>query len=255
MYLLHQEARFRARLASSRKKATLRGEWVAVSHDSSYKTMFSLIGQKKMSQQHGGLYTAHTFIGVTGGSPGFSAQRTEGEEGFERALKELFTPAMIAQVRLLYSDSPCEAFLLHLPNALGCAEDSLHLVLRCEYCIGGRRNECTRWILDLQNKSMLPLGNGAMQTVYHGTAGPDISWEASPTARNMAQEEWRVFKTVPFLTHAEYVSHLKLVASLYPQFMGCKQPHGDRHTMLHVLQAGSSFRHFMYLQNNAIFRS
>ena len=89
-----------------------------------------------MSHDDGECHTAHTFIGATGACPGFSLQAKEGVQAFGDAVQEKSSQAMIDQVRLLYSDSPHEGFLEYFPNAIGIAEELLHLVVRCEECTG-----------------------------------------------------------------------------------------------------------------------
>jgi len=134
-------------LAQFKQRAATRGEWISVSHDGTFKALFSLVGHKKMSQQAGGLHVAHTFLGITGACPGFSPQTTEGTGDFLQAVDDLFTPAMCAQVRFLFSDRPSEGMLGRFPNAVGVAEDLIHLVLRCEYCsaVGGRPVQGRCW--------------------------------------------------------------------------------------------------------------
>ena len=100
--------------------------------------------------------TLHVFS--LGFFAGFSCQAKEGVAEFEKALLDIFTTEMREQVRFLFSDSPSEGLLARLPNAVGVAEDLLHLVLRCEYCTGGRRTPCTRAILDIQMKFLNPVG-------------------------------------------------------------------------------------------------
>ena len=72
--------------------ATARGEWVGVAHDATFKMTFSIIGQEKMAQTTGEYHTAHTFMGTTGASPGFSLQAKGGVESFRAALHHRFRP-------------------------------------------------------------------------------------------------------------------------------------------------------------------
>ena len=85
-----------------------------------------------MAQEEGGLHTLHTFLGVAGACPGFSAQAKEGVEAFKAAVAHRFTEAMRLQVRFLWTDSPSELFLEPFPNAVGVAEDCSHLLFRLE---------------------------------------------------------------------------------------------------------------------------
>ena len=119
-----------------------RGDFTALAHDGSYKTLFSIIGQVNMSQQPGESHVIHTLMGLTGACPGFSLQSTEGNDSFGAAVKDRLPTRAIEQVRLLYSDAPSEGMLTHLRNCLGVAEDRLHIVIRGEYCTGGKRTAC-----------------------------------------------------------------------------------------------------------------
>ena len=46
-------------------KASEAGEFTVVSHDETFKTLFALIGQKKIAQALGELHALHTFRGFT----------------------------------------------------------------------------------------------------------------------------------------------------------------------------------------------
>ena len=236
--------------------ATERGEWTAISHDVTFKAAFSIIGQEKMSQKQGEAHAVHTFQGVTGASPGFSLQASEGAAAFVAAVEHLFTPAMRAQVRFLYSDSPSEAFLAAFQFAVGVAEDFLHLVLRCEYCLGGNRNACTVAILQLQSKFRRPLSVGGAEAaglIYRGEpdGGEPIEWE--DVAPSTAREGWilEAYLEKPFASRREYIAELKRISLAYPNMMG--RTDGKGKTMLQHLKAGCSHRHFMYLQNGSVF--
>ena len=110
-----------------------------------------------MSQKDGECHVVHTLMGLTGALPGFSVQAKEGNESFGAAVVERLLPRAIDQVRLLYSDAPSEGMLKYLKNCVGIAEDKLHLVIRAEYCSGGRRTSCSAEILRLQSKFGYPL--------------------------------------------------------------------------------------------------
>ena len=109
-----------------------RGEFTALTHDGTFKFLFSVIGQKKMDQKKGGIYVGHTLMGMTGACSGFSVQPDESTESFGAAVRERLTPAAIEQVRMLYSDAPSENMVEHLPRCLGVAQDRLRIALRAE---------------------------------------------------------------------------------------------------------------------------
>ena len=247
-------------LLTLKNQATDRGEWVAVSHDCTFKFLFSLMGQKKIAQSEGGLFAAHNFLGVTGASHDFSAQRAEDADSFEAAVQKLFTQSMRLQVRLLYSDSPDEDFLKSFPNAIGCAEDSLHLVLRCEYCTGGKRTPCTAHVMAIQKKFQAAVENvnveEARTMVYHGAPGQDLEWDTAPVLVPGEGRALQDYSKQPFASYEEYVSALKGVAHAFPESMKLSNGKGRKSkTMLQILQSGSRFRHYMYLRNNGLFRN
>ena len=251
----HPDGLVQTTLSELKHKATLRGEWVGLAHDATFKCTFSIIGQEKMKQKSNEYHTAHTFLGVTGSCPGFSLQPKEGAEGFGCALRERCTPEMIAQVRFLFSDSPNESFLAYLPNALGVAEDNLHLVFRIEYCTGGKRTSCTSEVLRIQQKFRNAVEGPAdnlIATIYHGEAG-FLSWSDTLAAAERDNATWTEYLQKPFESHREYVAELKRITAKYSSEMNKQDKKGD--SMLKLLQNGSSRRHFGYLQNNSIFRA
>lgn len=144
-----------------------RGEFTALTHDASYKALFSVLGQEKMAQKSGEIHAAHTLMGLTGACPGFSLQSTEGDASFGAAVGDRLSPAAVQQVRILYSDAPSEGMLTYLPNCLGIAEDRIHLAIRAEYCTGGKRTSCSKAILKLQSKFAIPLGVPEARLITH----------------------------------------------------------------------------------------
>ncbi|CAK0849985.1 unnamed protein product [Prorocentrum cordatum] len=85
-------------LRDLKRRATARGEWVAIGHDATHKCCLSVIGPEKTGrrrlaqgamEQAQQARTAHTFMGVAGACPGFSVQRGEGPECFASALREV----------------------------------------------------------------------------------------------------------------------------------------------------------------------
>jgi len=235
-------------------EAVARGEFTALTHDASYKFLFSVVGQEKMAQQSGEIHAGHTLMGLTGACPGFSLQSTEGEDCFGAAVEDRLSPAAVQQVRLLYSDAPSEGMLDYLPNCLGAAEDRIHLVIRAEYCTGGKRTACSRALLKLQSKFAVPLGvpeETLLSEIYHGRPLPTISWESTPTPPARTDEGWQAFYNLPWRDHQEYVSELKRVVADYSHVMDRKNK--KKMTLRKVLQNGAQPRHYHYLRNNNVF--
>ena len=188
--------------------------------------------------------------------PGYSSQRTEDAESFGNALRQLFTTEMRFQVRFLYSDSPKESMLLLLPSAVGVAEDFLHLVIRCEYCCYGKRIPCTHAILCLQKKFLNPAVihdmSNAVHEVYHGAPQADaLRWADVDMALAQTPEAMELYYDLPFESHSEYISQLKRVAHEFPVAM--EKTNKDSVSMQQIIEAGSSYKHYAYLQNASVF--
>ena len=108
-----------------------------MSHDETFKSLFCLIGQEKMSQKIGEVHSLHTFRGFTGCTIGVSAQRSTSHECFTKAVKSVFDDELASRVKFIYSDCPERIFqpaqeLFKSLVAIG--EDPLHLSFRVEYC-------------------------------------------------------------------------------------------------------------------------
>ena len=86
--------------------ATSMGEWEVLTHDATYKPLFSLIGQRKMAQDEGGSHALHTFLGKSGAFPGSSLQRTEGEQCFRDASSDVLPESARATTRYVFTDAP-----------------------------------------------------------------------------------------------------------------------------------------------------
>ena len=237
-------------------EATARGEWTAVSHDATYKPAFSILGQTKMSLTEGECHALHTFLGATGGCPGFSCQAKEGAPAFHSSVADLFTEDMAEQVRMLYSDSPSESLLTSFPNVLGVAEDYLHFVIRAEYCTGERRTPCTRELLQLQRKFDNPLQNAVddlPSLIYHDEVGEVIAWDSVLPALDLSDLDRTADSEKTFLSHEEYVRRLKALTLKYESEM--KNTNSKGKTLLSTIKDGSTYRHYGYLRNNSVFRS
>ena len=71
---------FISKINQLRYMAADAGEYLVVTHDETFKSLFALIGQKKMAQASGEFHALHTFRGFTGCTLGISPQRSTSEE-------------------------------------------------------------------------------------------------------------------------------------------------------------------------------
>ena len=128
---------FKAKLLDLKYKAAAAGELVVITHDETFKTLFSLIGQNKMSQSAGELHALHTFRGFTGCVVGISAQRSTGHQSFNTAIDTIFDQHLASHVRFIFSDSPLRIVKIarqKFKTLLAVGEDAIHLAIRLEYC-------------------------------------------------------------------------------------------------------------------------
>ena len=108
-----------------------------VSHDETFKTLFSLVGQTKMSQAKGELHALHTFRGFTGCTLGVSAQRSTSTQCFTAAVCATFDDHLTDHVKFLFSDAPqriIKAARTSFKSLLAVGEDAVHLPIRSEAC-------------------------------------------------------------------------------------------------------------------------
>ena len=121
-------------------------------------------------------------------------------------------------------------------------------------------------MLAIQRKFLAAVQNlsaeDARVMVYHGELGDDLSWDALPELLPGDGQELLTYSKQPFSSYEEYVSALKGIAQTFPESMkqsnkkgGDKKGKDKGRTMLQILQAGSAYQHYMYLQNNNIFRN
>ena len=162
---------------------------------------------------------------------------------------------MRKQVRLLYSDNPREQMLQNFENAIGCAEDPPHLVYRCEYGCAGRRSQCTTETFALQNKFFNPIVVAhkaeLVTRIYRGKHMEQVSWNAVPEAEEVSDDERLAYAKQPFQSIEEYIAQLKRVSVKFPEMMTKTDAKGR--SMLDILQAACTPRHYMYSQNNSVF--
>lgn len=219
-------------------------EWLVISHDATYQTLFSVIGQESMAQKPGEAHALHTFVGRTGSVPGFSLQHTESSECFKKAVVEVLPMDARSSCQFVFTDSPSmvEGTQDVLPHVLGIGEDALHLVLRLEACTGEKRTAMSVHVLRMQLKFKQPLA-GAM---YHRgmCAGKEGTWTNACVDR-----DWQVYGKLPYVEHQDYLDDLSTVCHLFPDMMR-KQNHKGRNVR-QILESGGSHSHFLYLQNGS----
>ncbi|CAE6948302.1 unnamed protein product [Symbiodinium sp. CCMP2456] len=227
--------------------ATSKQEWIVCSHDATYQTLFSIIGQRPMQQRAGEAHALHTVIGRSGAVPGFSLQATEGCACFRRAVAEILPIAARRTVRFLFSDSPesVEGATDVLPALEGVAEDPLHLVLRVEACTGERRTTCSAALLRVQMKFRCPQAG----EFYQGERLEDQDAWADVKARDWASIQSPEYLQSPYSCRRQYLEDLRAVCQQFPEDMKRKDHKGR--TVLQIIQAGGSGRHFRYLLNGS----
>ena len=163
-------------------KCTESGEWTILSHDATFKSLFSVIGQEKMAQKAGELHAVHSILGKSGASPGLSTQHTEGKACFQNALTSLLPLDARQTTRWVFSDTPATALAAGADlflGLVGVAEDPMHLVFRVEACFGERRTPLSRICLQIQKKFTVP----SPGSIYRGDASHELSTGRSPQAR------------------------------------------------------------------------
>ena len=163
-------------------KCTESGEWTILSHDATFKSLFSVIGQEKMAQKAGELHAVHSILGKSGALPGLSTQHTEGKACFQNALTSLLPLDARQTTRWVFSDTPATALAAGadlFPGLVGVAEDPTHLVFRVEACFGERRTPLSRICLQIQKKFTAP----SPGSIYRGNASHELSTGRSPQAR------------------------------------------------------------------------
>ena len=128
---------FKAKVRDLKHKAAASGELEVISHDETFKTLFSLIGQDNMSQAANELHALHTFRGFTGCVIGISAQRSTSALCFKKAVGAIFDDYLASCVKFIFSDSPMriiKAARSVFKSLLAVGEDAVHLPIRLEYC-------------------------------------------------------------------------------------------------------------------------
>ena len=234
-------------------EATTHGEWEIISHDSTFKALFSIIGQVPMAQAEGGLHALHTVTGKTGAVLGSSPQPSERDAHTIAALQDILPGNARATVRWMFSDMPSSLQrCTHVFQILvGVAEDPLHLTFRIDRCYSGtKRSAVARRVLDLHRKFRAPIA-GVVYTGGPPAPGAAGTWNGARTPQfHATAEAWEAYCSRPFRSHQEYIDQLLLIARMYLDEM--ERPCGsraDENTLKDILIAGSRYQHFAYLNN------
>ena len=69
------------------QQAQTHGEWEIVSHDATFKVLFSIIGQAPMGEDE--YHALHTIVGKTGVVPGAVALPSEGKQHVRISITEI----------------------------------------------------------------------------------------------------------------------------------------------------------------------
>ena len=148
-----------AKIKSLKYKAALTGELDIITHDETFKSMFCLVGQTKMSQKSGEIHSLHTIRGFTGCTVGLSAQRSTSVLCFTNAVNASFDKTLATNVKFVYSDTPRRIFKaarLVFPSLIAVGEDPIHLAIRLENCFGGKTTKLSARVRQLHYKFRIP---------------------------------------------------------------------------------------------------
>ena len=246
---------FTTKIKDLKHKAATAGEFEVISHDETFKSLFCLLGQTKMSQKEGEFHALHTFRGFTGCTIGLSAQRTTSQQCFMNAVNETFDTDLKAKVKFLFSDCPSriyKAARLSFPALLALGEDPLHLPFRLEYCWGGKMTKASVRVRELHTKFRIPTTN--TERFWQPDDGIQLSsvWPQSPAPDSRTPAEWKTFCALPFIGETAYISYVAELAKITADYGYCMQrKNSDGIIALSVLQNASTRQHFEALQNSS----
>ena len=146
VWSLPELCNFRKQLIDSNSQ---RDEWLILSHDATFKSLFTFLGQEKMNQQEDEFHALHSVLGITGALAGLSLQSSEGPDSFSSAMCDILPLSARQKTRWIFTDtsSTIAKAATCLPHLLGIAEDPLHLVLRIEGCFGEKRTKLSSLLL------------------------------------------------------------------------------------------------------------
>ncbi|CAE7300884.1 unnamed protein product [Symbiodinium necroappetens] len=226
---------------------TRQGEWHVVTHDATFKSLFSILGQEKMGQKDGEVHALHSVLGRSGALAGLTPQRTEGLACFQAACEGALPRSARETTKWIFSDTPAsvEGCRRCFPNLVGVAEDPLHLVFRVEACFGERRTALSRDVLRLQKKFAAP----ELGPIYNGGPPEPGRWCGQRKRARALERDWECYCAQPYQRHQDYVDDILDICLTYPSDMSRKDSRGK--TTKQILIAGASFQHFAYLLNGS----
>ena len=236
-------------------KAADAGELEVVSHDETFKIMFSLIGQEKMSQSPGELHAMHTFRGFTGGTFGVSAQRSSSKQCFKNAVRDSFDQHLADKVKFVFSDSPLRIIsaardMFKCIIAVG--EDPIHLPIRLEYCWGGKISKTSKRVRELHRKFLVGTVNQDRFWQPEDKNETTTIWPAKPDADTRTHAEWYAFCKDPFESDTGFVSYVNELAKISVTYKDAMQrTNGKGLSVLNILKNGAPRVHFEGLQNSS----
>ena len=247
---------FLSKIKNLKYKAAMAGEFEIISHDETFKTMFCLIGQTKMSQKQGELHALHTFRGFTGATIGVSAQRSTSHVCFTNAVNASFDSYLASKVKFIFSDAPTriwQAAKLVFPSLTAIGEDPVHLPIRLEYCWGGKTTKASARVRQLHRKFRAPSPSSTVPFWQPDSALlPLTPWPSNPQADNRTPAQWKAFCGCPFNEqdgHIKYATELAKISVQFETLMNSKNSDGD--TALKILRNGASRNHYEGLQNSS----
>ena len=236
-------------------KCTAAGEWKILSHDATFKSMFSIIGQEKMAQKQGEQHALHSVLGMTGALAGLSMQQTEGPKCFQQACEDILPLEARNTTLWVFTDTPDTVNLAKscFANLQGVAEDPLHLVLRVEACFGEKRTQLSSELLRIQKKFHV----AAEGPIYNGQ-GPqphdeEGRWNANRQNVLHDERDWEKYTQEPYTHHQAYIDDILDLTLKFSDQMRRKNSKGQ--TVRQILLHGASFHHFGFLQNGCHLRA
>ena len=246
---------FLSKIRDLKYKAAMAGEFEIISHDETFKTLFCLIGQTKMSQKQGEFHALHTFRGFTGATIGVSAQRTTSSDCFMKAVKASFDEYLSSKVKFIFSDSPIRiwrAAKLVFPSLIALGEDPVHLPIRLEYCWGGKTTKASARVRQLHHKFRAFSSSTVRFWELDGVRLAVTPWPSNPQADNRTPAQWKAFCGCPFNEHDGYIEYAAELAKISIQFEDLmNSKNSDGVTALQILKNGASRKHYECLQNSS----
>ena len=242
-------------MRSLKLKAAAAGELEVITQDETFKTLFALIGQKKMSQAEGEVHALHTFRGFTGCTLGVSAQRSTSGNCFRAAVEATFVNNLAEKVKFLFSDCPSRIYKVAsetFKSLVALGEDALHLAIRLECCWGEKKTKPSVRVRQLHRKFNVPTLSIEPFWNPGGLKVTTVVWPENPAKDTRSADEWTKYCSCPFngvTGHTEYATELAKIVVSYGKYMGSKNSKGV--TAEEILRSGAAWHHFQGLQNGS----